>query len=807
VKGLEPVMKEITYALRTLRRSPSFAITAVLTLAIGIAANTIAFTLLNSLALRPMPVRDPERVVKIFPIDSRGHRQNLFSYQDFLDFQLESQGFEGLAAYIPTSVTVQIGHGDAEDVVAYAVTPEYFPLLGIQPSLGRTFGRSDEERASAVAIISHRLWERRFASDANILGGSININGRLFTIVGVGPARFAGTEPLAPDVWVPTATQPTVIPGPALLPDRAKPWLLVVGRLRPGITRDAAATALTLTARRLSLAYPAPTREVAVTVVRGTFFTIDPPLWPIIFLVLSVVAMVLAIACANVANLVLARATVQQREVAIRLAIGSSRWRVARQLIAETLLVSLAGGGVGLLMTTWVLSALYPLGMSVVPFEWGSVVLDVSPDLRVFAYTFGIAAAAGVLLGLIPAVQTSSPQLSSALHDNAVLVGTRLTRSRLRDGLVVLQVAMCLALLTAAGLLGRALQRAHALDLGFDVDHVVFTEYDLRRGGYSPTAGAEYNRSLLEIARGDNAALTSHVPLHGGIVRAAIRPEGLSEVVTCTRTSVSASYFRVLGISVTAGRSFSVAEADQPSPVAVISEGLAARFWPRINPLGRRLSVEGLPVPFTVIGIVRDTSNSSLWREKEMAVYIPAGYADPRDLHVMARADGDLAVLANALGARARSLDARITFRATSLETLLQLWILPSRVASVAAGVLGVLALALASIGLYGVLGYTVAHRTREIGIRIALGATRADVMRLILGNGARLVAVGTATGMVGAFALGALLHRFLFDLGALDPVTFVLVPSFLGAVSLVACYLPARRAARIAPLAALRAE
>jgi ABC-type antimicrobial peptide transport system permease subunit len=302
-------------------------------------------------------------------------------------------------------------------------------------------------------------------------------------------------------------------------------------------------------------------------------------------------------------------------------------------------------------------------------------------------------------------------------------------------------------------------------------------------------------------------ALTSHVPLHGGIVRAAIRPEGRTDSVTCIRTNVSASYFGVLGMSLTTGRPFSEAESDTGSPVAIVSDGLAARFWPGGNPLDRRLTIEGVPVPLTVVGTVRDSAGGSLWREKEMAIYVPAGLADPRTLHVVARTNGDPAALAGALRDRARHLDARVTFRATPLETLLRLWILPSRVAAIAAAVLGLLALALASIGLYGMLGYTVAHRTREIGVRMALGATRRDVVRLILADGARLVFGGGVAGLLGALVIGRLLRQFLFDLGPFDPVAFVLVPLVLCAVSLVACYLPARRAARIQPLDALRSQ
>jgi len=803
-------MGDLRYTLRTLRRSPSFTFATIATLAVGVAVNTIAFTLLNSLALRPMPVRDPAQVVRVYPVDARGDRQNLFSYPDFLDYKAAATGFDGLAAYIPVSLTVQIGGADAEDVVGYIVSPEYFPLLGIQPSLGRAFSSDDERRANAVAVISYRMWQRRFGSRADVLGSRILVNDRDFTVVGVGPSRFAGTEPLSPDVWVTTAMQSTAVPGPTLLSDRSTPWLLVVGRLGAA-SPDAAAAGLTVVARRLALAFPSTTRPSAVTLAPGTFFTIDPPLWPFIFLVLSLVALVLAIACANVANLVLARATSRQRELAIRLAIGASRMRLFRGLLVEMLLLSVSGGAAGLLLAAWALSALYPIGLSLIPFEWGSVVVDLSPDLRVFTYTFAIAVGAGILLALFAGLQSSSPRISPGLHNDSTLVGTRLKRSTVRHALVVAQVAACLALLIGAGLLARGLQRARALDLGFTTNGVVFTEYDLRRRGYSPRAADDYNRSLAEAvlpaAQGSSVALTSHVPLHGGITRAAVQPEGRTDSAICIQTNVSASYFSVLGIPLTRGRTFSETESDTGSPVAIVSDGLAARFWPGAEPLGRRLTIKGVPVPLTVIGTARDASEGSLWREKEMAIYLPAGAADPRTLQVVARTAGNAGTLAGKLRDRARRLDARVTFRATPLEKLLELWILPSRVAAVAAGVLGLLALVLAMVGLYGMLGYTVAQRTREIGVRMALGATARDVVRLILADGARLVLGGAAAGMLGAVVVGRLLRQFVFDVGAFDPAAFVLVPLLLCAVSLVACYVPARRATQIAPLEALRNE
>ena len=807
-----PMMQDLRYGCRALLRAPAFAISAVLTLAIGIAVNTIAFTLLNSLALRPMPVRDATRVVRIFPVDETGRRQNLFSYRDFLDYRADAPGFEGLTAYIPVSVTARIRGADAEDIVGYAVTSNYFALLGLEPSLGRAFLPGEERPGaeSAVAVISHTLWRRHFdpipRSSASLSRSTIgrspsSASGRSGSAAPSRSRRTCGSR---------SATQSTIAPGADLLTDRSLPWLLVAGRLKPGVSRDAAGASLNVVAQRLAGDHPAPGRPVSVEVAAGTFFPLDPALRPLILLVLCIVGLVLAIAAANVANLILARTTSRQRELAVRLAIGATRWRLVRQLVTESLTISLLGGAAGLLLSVWTLRFLYPIGLSLLPFAWGTVVLDLSPDVRVFAYTAGIALAAGVLLGLAPAMQASTPHIAGALHDDGTMIGGRVRRSRLRQALVIVQVAVCLVLLVGAGLLARGLQRARSLDLGFDTTGVVFTRYDLRRHGYTAARAAELNALLAETAAGARGvtavALTSHVPLDGGVKRTTVSLEGASARVGCTTTTVTASYFDAMKIPVIAGRAFADDESRQGAPVAMISEGLAARFWPGADPIGRQLGVDGLPVPLTIVGVVRDASYA-LWRDKAMSLYLPFGpESDPRDVHLLVRTSGDPAPLLMALRQRVRTLDRRLTFQATPLDALLALWILPSRIAAIAAAVLGGLALVLAAVGLYGVLGYTVSHRTREIGIRMALGARAADVRRLVLAEGGRLIVIGLVAGLAGAVVIGRLLRRFVFDVSALDPLTFVVIPAFLAVVALAACYFPARRASRVEPLVALRA-
>lgn len=461
-------------------------------------------------------------------------------------------------------------------------------------------------------------------------------------------------------------------------------------------------------------------------------------------------------------------------------------------------------------LATWALEFLYPLGLSFVPSQMGLVVLDLSPDLRVFGYTFGIALAAGVLLGLAPALQSSSPHLAASLHDDGAMVGLGVRPSRLRSVLVVVQVAVCLVLLVGAGLLARGLQHVQALDVGFRTAGVLYTEYDLRRHGYTVERARDFNHALLETAGAATdrpAALTSHVPLHGGVRRATAWPEGHAEQVTCTTTFVSPKYFETLNVPVTRGRTFSAAEAGGGAAAVIISEELAARFWPGLDPIGRRLDVATLTVPLTVVGVVRDTNSASLYREKEISLYLPSGLTDERDLHLIVFAGGDTRAMADRLRQRAHDIDADVRFTTTPLESLLRFWILPSRVAAVAALVLGALALTLATLGLYAVMAYDVTHRTREIGVRLALGAGAGDVVRLVLADGGRLLLAGIVIGIGAAVAASRVLHQFLFGVRTFDPLAFLLVPLFLAVVAIAACYIPARRAARIAPIDALRSR
>jgi predicted permease len=817
------MLTDIRQAIRALRAAPAFTLIAVGTLMLGIAVNTIAFTLLNSLALRPMPVRDASRVVRIFPVDENGRRHNLVSYPDYQAYRDQLQSFDALVAYIPSEITLSVEAPGVEPQfgLGYAVSANHFPALGFEPSIGRSFTPDEEHSPAAgrVAVISVSIWQRRYASAADVVGKTIVVNGRPFAIVGVGPRRFVGTEPLSPDVWVPLSAQ-AVLEGSDGLNDRHHAWLLMLGRLKRGVARPSAEQEVSVVAAQLAAAYPKPERPTRAAIAPGVFFPLDPGIKPVIALVMATIALVLVIACANIANLSLARAVAGRRQVAVRLALGAGRWRIVRYQIVESVVVGLLGGAAALLLSAWVLRLLYPIGMSLLPETWGSVVLDLTPDVRVFGYTLLLSLAAGVIFGLAPAVQASSPQLSAALRDDGTFLGAAHGRSIARDALVVVQIAVCLMLLAAAALMARSLQRTQSLDLGFRTAGVVYTHADLRRYGYSQAAAASFHRRLAERARVlpgvTEVAWTTHVPLTGGVVRVPLRPDGHASDTVTKYTAVSSSYFATLGIPIVEGRVFTEEEAAAGAPVALISHALARRFWSddrdpsgrRVSALGKRISTPRAPYPLTVIGVVKDAVDVAIWREKELSVYVPA--EDTRsslDVQLLVHTHGDRDMVAAELRQAARAFDRNIQIEARPMDDVLRFWRVPAQVAAIAGAVLGGLALVLSAIGIYGMIAYTVRQRTREIGIRLALGARSHDVLALVIGSGVRLIVIGIVAGLAGALLATRFLRVLLAVVDPLDPVAFAAATAFLTVIALAASYLPARRAASVDPMMALRSE
>jgi predicted permease len=809
--GFGRLLQDLRLAGRRLRKEPGFAATAILTLGLGVGANTIGFTLLNALVFRAMPVRDPSSVVRINPVDAQGQHGHLFSVPDYLDYRTQVPQFEALVAYVPTLVTIGPSASDGappEETVAYAVSANYFQALGVVPSLGRPLLVNEELTSTALppVVISHSFWTRRLGTDPGVIGRTVLVNGRGATIVGVGPESFVGTEPLVADLYVPLGMQPVIAPGPALLGDRNAGWLLLVARLREGVAKDEAARAMNLVARRLAAAYPSPNRTTAVEISRGTFFTLDPALRPTLLLAWGLAMLVLMVACANVANLTLARFAARRREVALRLALGATRWRLVGQLLTESLLIALLGGLAGLLIAQWTLRTLYPMAVAQVPFRW-TFVLDLGPDLAVFAFALALCAGTALLFGLLPALHSSKAGLSGTIqgaHRHSSGNGLR------SHALVIAQISACLTLLVGAGLLARGVGRAQALDLGFDPRGVVFANYDLSRHSYPPARAREFNDRLADAVRRSSShavvGFTSHVPLTGGVSRTQVRVRGRSEPIDCSFTIVSPGYFEVLRMPIIRGRDFT--DADTHAPVVVLSEALARSFWPNQDPLGQTVITDELPTPVVVVGVVRDSTDASLWQGKETSLYVPVrGPADYGRLRVLARTGADPQALASTLSAAARGLDPNVSVDVQPLQRVLRLWTLPSRVAAFAAATLGTVALLIAAVGLYGVMAYRISRRHREIGVRMAVGADARAIVRLFVGEGMRVVAVGVIVGVLASLGVARALRAFLYGLSSVDPLAFAAAIGFLATVMLLACYLPARRAARILPVVAFRQE
>jgi putative ABC transport system permease protein len=829
---MRPLLQDLRYACRLLRRQPAFTLTAIVALSVGIATNTSVFTLLNAVALRPMPVPNAGEMVRLRPVSQASVRGNIFSYEEYRAFREQNGSLAGLIAY-----SLRIGVlGDVADraesvrfvpteAVICLTSDNYFAELRIQPVIGRAFSDTEHVAGHADAVIlSDHVWRRRFGADRQIIGRSVSVNGHWFTVVGVAPPDFTGTEVVAVDAWVPAPALAVLEPQTPSLYDRREVTALLVARLHPDVSRAQLEAALSVTTQALLTTHPDPTRPAAVAVMPGTFFTLTADMVALVWLVLAAVALVLIVACANVANLMLARITARQHEIATRLALGARRARLVQQFMVETAVISSIAGIVGLLLAWWSLSLLYPFCVGLIPFAWARVVLHVQPDVRVFAYTFALAVLASAAVGCVPALQATREG-----RTRGVLASgdpSSRSRRRLRGALVVVQFAVCLVLLVCAGLLLSALQRAQTLDLGFETSHVLFVESNLMTQGYDAARATAFSQALATGIRhmpgvvDVSFALT--VPLVGGQRAVSItlpgrQPSRELESLTVRYNRVSPEYFNTLQIPIVRGRGFTAAESEGNAAVVVISETFARTLWRDDNPLGRTLMV-GSPAesrdrrPFipaaVVIGVARDARASSLFESQLSYLYLPARPQDAAEhLYLLVRTEKDVATVAPLVAANIRRFDGHLVSMVRPLDTMLAVFLLPSKVGATFGFVLGAIALLLAIVGIYGVMSYAVAERVREIGVRMALGARPSDVLGLIVRQGMALVIVGIVTGLLGATVVTRLLRRMLAGVHPLDPVTLATATTFLAVIALIACYIPARRATRIDPLLALRHE
>jgi predicted permease len=848
---MRTLWQDLRYGARTLLKKPGFTLIAVLTLALGIGVNTALFTVFDAFVLKPLPLKDPDSIVKISGVTRGGDRSRTFSYLDYLDYRDRNNVFEELVAWNKTLGTLDEGGpidessvitGARQYVFGQIVSGNYFSTLGAEMALGRAFLPEEDREPGArpVMILSYGFWRRRFNADPNIVGKTIKLTGQPYTVVGVASREFIGTEPDAPQFWVPLMMRDQIIQAGSWLhkrwlTDRDADAFVLTGRLKPGVSRAQAQADMNVIAEQLAQAYPAErNRKAQIKLASGAAFVeINEELMPLVVPLLVAVGLILLMACANVANLLLARAATRGSEIAVRLALGASRRRVIRQLLTESVLLSAFGGLAGWLVTIWTIDALYPLVMSRLPVPRAlieSFALNLDPDYRIFGFALLASLIAGVAAGLAPALQASRPNLTSALKDEGSTFGQHLSQSRMRNALVVIQVAVCLTLLIAAGLLVRNLQKVSTIDTGLETANVFTISAGLQTPQKDAVREAELRRQLADRLRSlpgvKAVGQAQRQPLTGRPNRTRITLPGQArqddQPLQANYNLVSPEYFDTLGIRLTRGRFFTEQETRANVPVVVISESTARRFWPNEDAIGKRIGVaatslgganeSGADMPqLEVVGVTRDTRSGWVWEKDETFIYAPLN-AGPRsagrsDEYILVRAEGDLRRAMVAVRGEAEAVDPNLSVKLRRVNDSLALQTAPFEALAQVAGALGMLALLVASVGLYGVMSFIVNQRAREIGVRVALGAQSADVIRLFLKQGMRLTVIGIVFGLLGAVAISRLLAVVLIDLSPFDPLAFCGVAMFLSIVALSACYLPARRATKVDPVASLRRE
>jgi len=815
MKMLESIAKDIRYGVRTAFKRPGFMAIAIVTLALGIGANTAIFSLVNTVLLRPLPVDHPDQLVEVYGTQQNGSSITLQSYLNYKDYRDRNKVVTGLLAYrfAPMSLSHESSN---ERVWGYLVSGNYFDVLGVAPMLGRGFLAEEDKTPGAypVVVMSYPCWQKRFAADQNIVGKTVTINGRTFTVVGVMPKGFIGTEvAFAPDLFVPMMMAKQIEVDSDWLDARLDDNMFVIGRLKPGVTRPQAESDFQSITLQLAREYPKENEGRGVSLrTPGLFLpSIRSSVVSFTAVLMAVVLLVLLLACVNLANLLLARATERRKEIATRLALGASRARLIRQLLTESVLLSIAGGAGGLLLAAWLTGLVANIKL---PTDI-SLLFDLRLDWRVLIFALLVSLVTGIVFSILPALHASKPELVPALKDEASMGGFR--RSHLRNALVVLQVALSLVLLISAGLIVRSLQAAQRMRPGFNPDNAVALSFDMGLQGYSEAQGREFQTRALERARAvpgvRSAAVAAYLPLSLNYNSTTVYIEGqpslsASQLPQVVPDYVTPGYFETMQIPLR-GRDFNESENKKESRVAIINETFARRFFPSQEPIGRRFNFSGPENPFwEVIGVVADGKYNSLGEEQQPAVFRPLLRDYTTSVTLVARANSDPRLVLSSLRREVQALDPNMPlYNVETLNEHMGVPLFPARVAATVLGSFGILALLLAAIGIYGVMSYVVAGRIREIGLRVALGAKRRDVLRLIVGQGMFLAVIGLTIGLMIAFAAARLLSSWLYGVSATDPVTFLAIAILLFVVAGLACFIPAHRATKVDPLVALRYE
>ena len=801
--------QDLSYALRTLRKSPGFTLAAVLCFALGIGATTAMFSVVNAVLLRPLPFHEPDRVAGLWNHLTKMDLDWLgASAPEYLEYVERNSVFEQIAAYqMGFEVTIG-GETGPESVVAGLATPSLFPLLGVKASAGRTFAAEEGVRGEDdVVLLSHGFWRRRFGGDPSVVGKKIDISGEPLLVIGVLPPAFRLEGEKEADIWAPLALDLT-----NLRPRRHR-YLNVLGRLKDGVSLAQAQAGIEKIAREVEQEYPdvyqpqgrqvvlVPLQERMVSEVR-----------PALLALLGAVALVLLISCVNVANLLLARATRRQGEIALRTALGADRLRLLRQVLAESTVLAVLGGAVGLLGASWALDLLVAIHPESIP-----RVDEIQLDGTVVAFAIALSLLTGLVFGMIPGIQLFRRELHPLLKEGGRATGGR---GRLRNALVVSEIALAFVLLIGAGLLLESFRKAQRVDPGFEVDELLTLRVTLPYSQYREDSRAEgFYRSLLERIQAlpgvEAAAMISNLPLSGQESLTGFLIEGRSlspadGAPSADQRVVSAGYHQAMGIGLVQGRYFQEGDTAQSPRVALIDETLARRDWPGESPLGRRIQLgSGGDGPFlTIVGVVEHVRQHGLDRESRPQIYVPYPQSVLRSMALLVRTSGDPLSLASPVRSAVWELDpGQPVSEIRSMDEVMAESFAPRRFSTALLSSFSAIALLLASLGVYGVMAYNVAQRGREIGLRVAMGAQRSDVLRLIVGQGMSLTLIGLLAGGLGAVALTRFLASQLFGVGAHDPAVFTVGALSLAAIALLASFVPARRALRFDPVSVLKSE
>jgi putative ABC transport system permease protein len=817
--SLETFWRDLRYGARALAKNPGFTVVAVLAIGLGIGVNTGIFSVLNGVALRLLPIPKAEQIVSVDQIFHGKLRRNLhgesglFSYSEYKNYRENNHVFSGLLAYAPF-LEATLGGESPKHLMGAETSCNFFDVLGERPEIGRVFVEDDcrAPGASPVVVLSDDLWRSRFGADPSIVGKSVSLNRTKFAVIGVAAPGFGGLDPWPSEFWAPVTMQKALEPASDLLQESNTGWLALLGRMRGGVSLEEVRADLGVIASRIDQEYPGRTTTLAIR--RATFLG-RPEEQTVVFgvgaVVLAAVGLVLLIACANVANLLLARASARQKEIVIRLSIGGSRWQIVRQLLTESLLISFLGGTLGSLLAFWSMEGIAQFVLAHLPHGAPRLEWNVSPDLHVWGYSLVLTALTGIVFGLAPALHATRQDLSTAIKgDGGGLIGKAAAGGMLRSTLVGVQVAVCMVLLIAAGLLMRGLYRAQTVDPGFEMKGISQAAFDLPSQGYDEERARVFQRELMaRVAAlpGVDAVEQARVtPLSDQYLGTGMTLAGETESRQFEFNVVSPGFFNMLGMPMVRGRGFTKEETQSDAGVLVVTESTARLLWPGRDAIGETLHNFDKK-ECQVVGVVKDSQASHLGQTGGLFFYMPAGAKEQANLRLLVHSKSGDTATANGIRESAQALDPDLIVDVTRLEDNLELWRTPSRIVAALSGVLGALALLLASVGVHGVVSYGVSQRTREIGIRMALGADGRDVMSLLLRQALRPVAIGALVGVIACAAVSQVLSKVLYGMGSHDPIAFIGVPLFLLGIAFLASYIPARRATRVDPVVALRYE